>query len=431
MIINIPDEVKFIIDTFYKKGYEAFMVGGCIRDSLLLKSPKDYDIATSAPPDITEKLFEKTIPTGIQHGTITVLINKKPFEVTTYRTEGEYKDNRRPDSVSFVTDIKEDLSRRDFTINAFAFNEKEGLKDYFNGLDDLNNKIIRTVGNSNKRFKEDALRMLRAIRFSSQLDFKIEETTLEGIIKNRDLIQNISAERIRDELCKMLISNNVTKGILLLKNTNLLELTIPELNENFKKDEAFNETIKMLMNTPNNLNIRLAALFYSMRNSLNLSNNDTVDINLVRKILRKLRFDNKTISIVTTLLREDTGLLNSNDDIELKKLLNRLSLGNVPLFLDLTKSYIKSLDNNSKLLDSFYNFSNRINSIIDSKDPLTIKDLNIDGGVIISKLKVSPGKIIGEILNHLLYLVLENPNLNNEDFLLKESSNYIRKREIN
>ena len=196
MNINIPNKVKYIIDTFYKNNYEAYMVGGCVRDCILGLSPKDYDITTSATPEITQSLFKKTIPTGLDHGTVTVVIEHEGFEVTTYRTEGKYIDNRRPESVSFVSDIKEDLSRRDFTINAFAYNEQSGLVDYFDGLNDLNNKIIRAVGEPNARFQEDALRMLRAIRFSSQLDFSIEDKTLSAIKENCDLIKNISVERI-------------------------------------------------------------------------------------------------------------------------------------------------------------------------------------------------------------------------------------------
>ena len=166
MLINIPNNVQFIIDTFYKNNYEAFMVGGCVRDCLLGLTPKDYDITTSALPNITESLFEKTIPTGIKHGTITVVLDNENLEVTTYRTEGNYLDNRHPESVEFVSNIKEDLSRRDFTVNALAYNNKEGLIDYFNGIDDIKNKTIKAVGDPNKRFQEDALRMLRAIRFS-------------------------------------------------------------------------------------------------------------------------------------------------------------------------------------------------------------------------------------------------------------------------
>ena len=198
MNINIPKNVKFIIDTYYNNNYEAFMVGGCVRDSLLGLKPKDFDITTSALPEITENLFTKTIPTGIKHGTVTVVIDKENFEVTTYRTEENYIDNRRPEKVEFVKDLKEDLSRRDFTINAFAYNDKEGLIDYFNGMDDLKNKVIRAVGDPNKRFNEDALRMLRAIRFSAQLGFSIESKTYDAIKDNVQLIKNKSNERIRE-----------------------------------------------------------------------------------------------------------------------------------------------------------------------------------------------------------------------------------------
>ena len=184
MLINIPNNVQFIIDTFYKNNYEAFMVGGCVRDCLLGLTPKDYDITTSALPNITESLFEKTIPTGIKHGTITVVLDNENLEVTTYRTEGNYLDNRHPESVEFVSNIKEDLSRRDFTVNALAYNNKEGLIDYFNGIDDIKNKTIKAVGDPNKRFQEDALRMLRAIRFSCQLAFKIDDSTYAAIKSN-------------------------------------------------------------------------------------------------------------------------------------------------------------------------------------------------------------------------------------------------------
>ena len=213
MNFNIPSNVQLIIDTFYKNGYEAFMVGGCIRDLLLNKIPTDYDIATSAPPDITQKLFLKTIPTGIKHGTITVIINEIPYEITTYRTEGKYVDNRHPNEVNFVTNIKDDLSRRDFTINAFAYNYNVGLLDYFNGLNDLNSKLIKCVGDPNTRFNEDALRILRAIRFSAQLDFNIDKKTYSSIKNNYKLINNISKERIRNELEKILLCSNPIKGL--------------------------------------------------------------------------------------------------------------------------------------------------------------------------------------------------------------------------
>ena len=195
--MKLPNNVQYILDKFDSNGFEAFIVGGCVRDSLLNKKPQDYDITTNAFPEKIEELFDKTIPTGIKHGTVTVLIDKNSYEVTTYRVDGEYLNNRKPKDVKFVSNIEEDLSRRDFTINAMAYSPYLGFKDCFNGKEDLKNKLIRCVGNPDKRFSEDALRMLRAIRFSCQLNFKIEKLTAESIRKNFKLIKNISMERIQ------------------------------------------------------------------------------------------------------------------------------------------------------------------------------------------------------------------------------------------
>lgn len=189
--LEIPCDVQYILDVLYKNGYEGYMVGGCVRDLILGKKPNDYDITTNAEPDIVASLFEKVILTGLKHGTVTVVINNNQYEVTTYRMDGDYEDSRHPENVQFVNDIREDLSRRDFTINAMAYNNKNGLVDCFGGISDLNNKIIRTVGNPKKRFKEDALRMLRAVRFAVQLEFEIEEPVIESIIALGRTIENI------------------------------------------------------------------------------------------------------------------------------------------------------------------------------------------------------------------------------------------------
>ena len=212
------------------------------------------------------------MPTGIKHGTVTVMINGEGYEVTTYRIDGEYLDNRRPEDVTFVSNLKEDLARRDFTINALAFNEEDGVIDYFGGIEDLDNKIIRAVGEPNKRFQEDALRMLRAIRFAATLDFHIEEKTLEAIKVNSKLILNISSERIRDELCKMMVSNNSTKALRLLEETKLLGFILPELqkavgfnqqNPHHDKD-IFKHTLAVVENCPGSLNLRIAALLHDI-----------------------------------------------------------------------------------------------------------------------------------------------------------------------
>lgn len=433
MHIKIPDKVKFIIDTFYENNYEAFMVGGCIRDFLLSKEPKDYDIATSALPNITESLFEKTIPTGIKHGTITVLLDKEPFEVTTYRVEGEYKDNRRPDEISFVTNIKDDLSRRDFTINAFAYNSKEGLKDYFNGLEDLQNKIIRTVGDSNKRFNEDALRMMRAIRFASQLDFNIEKSTLDGIKKNKNLLKNISSERIRDELCKLLLSDNPRKGLNLLKDCGVLDVIIPELTSligfNHKtkdyNEDLFDHTLSVVENTPNDLILRLSALFHDIGKP---KVNDNISEDITRKILTRLHFDNKTIKSVCILIKEYMNVLVNSTDIDIKRFINRTSKENIYSLLEFQKAHVLSLKNSDLDLYELNNMKNKIDNIINSNIPLSIKDLNIDGSILTKELNLKPGKVIGETLNYLLEVVLNNPNLNNETILLEKAKTFIQNK---
>ena len=433
MHIKIPDKVKFIIDTFYENNYEAFMVGGCIRDSLLSKEPKDYDIATSALPNITESLFEKTIPTGIKHGTITVLLDKEPFEVTTYIVEGEYKDNRRPDEISFVTNIKDDLSRRDFTINAFAYNSKEGLKDYFNGLEDLQNKIIRTVGDSNKRFNEDALRMMRAIRFASQLDFNIEKSTLDGIKKNKNLLKNISFERIRDELCKLLLSDNPRKGLNLLKDCGVLDVIIPELTSligfNHKtkdyNEDLFDHTLSVVENTPNDLILRLSALFHDIGKP---KVNDNISEDITRKILTRLHFDNKTIKSVCILIKEYMNVLGNSTDIDIKRFINRTSKENIYSLLEFQKAHVLSLKNSDLDLYELNDIKNKIDNIINSNIPLSIKDLNIDGSILTKELNLKPGKVIGETLNYLLEVVLNNPNLNNETILLEKAKTFIQNK---
>lgn len=358
MIIYIPKNVQFIIDTFYKNNYEAFMVGGCVRDCLLGLTPKDYDITTSALPNITESLFKKTVPTGIQHGTITVILNNENLEVTTYRTEGNYIDNRHPESVEFVSNIKEDLSRRDFTVNALAYNNKVGLLDYFNGIEDINNKIIKAVGNPNKRFQEDALRMLRAIRFSCQLGFEIEEETYSAIKTNYKLIKNISLERVRDELCKILISNNPCQGVNMLKDTGILQIIIPEINSlvgytprcNNHNRDVFNHTLDVISNTSSNdLILRLSALFHDVGklNTLKELPNGHCYFPghaqegavICKPILSRLKFDNNTIDKVSKIIY-DHLVLDVNympTDGEIKRLLRRVGPENIFTLLNFKK----------------------------------------------------------------------------------------------
>lgn len=446
MKIEIPKNAQYIIDTFYNNNYEAFLVGGCIRDSLLGKKPKDFDIATSAIPTVTETLFKKTVPTGIKHGTVTVIVDNEPFEVTTYRTEGTYKDNRRPDDVSFVTHIEEDLSRRDFTINAFAYNSKEGLKDYFNGIDDLNKKIIRTVGNSDLRFNEDALRMLRAIRFSSQLDFEIDDTTFKSIKNNKNLIVNVSMERIRDELCKLLISNNPRKGLNYLKESGILNIILPELipcigfnqKNKYHYEDVFEHTLSVIEKCPKDLTVRLSALLHDIGkpNCFFIDDNgngrffghNVKSENIAESILSRFKFDNKTIKSVCILVREHMNVLENPSNLAIKRLINRVFIENIDLLFALQEADIKSLKLYEEPLKKLKIMIDKTNFILNSKEPLSTKDLTIDGKTLINELNLKPGKIIGDTLNYLLQMVLENPAMNTKEILLEKSKKFLNSK---
>lgn len=413
--MNLPNDVNFILNRFYENNFQAFIVGGCVRDSLLGKTPHDYDITTNALPNKTESLFEKTIPTGIKHGTITVLINNNPFEVTTYRIDGEYLDNRKPENVEFVTNIKEDLARRDFTINALAYSPKLGFKDFFNGQEDLKDKIIRCVGAPDKRFNEDALRILRAIRFSCQLNFKIEEETFNSIKRNFHLVKNISKERIRDEFSKILLSSHSFNGLCTLKDIGLTDLIMPVLKENFNLDnETLKNNYKFLSLTKNKLSSKLASFILASCNFNAIGN-------LVEDILKNLHYDNKTIKETLTLINEFNISLSLNR-YELKKLINKVSKELIFDLIDLKRNFLKL---NNQSLDNINSIEKELKNIIASKESLTIRDLAINGNSLGKELNLKPGKEIGLILNYLLDEVLKNPQLNTYGTLINLAKNKI------
>jgi tRNA nucleotidyltransferase (CCA-adding enzyme) len=440
--MNIPKDVEFIIDKFYENNYEAFIVGGCVRDSIRGVAPHDYDITTNALPEKIQELFEKTIPTGIKHGTITVLIDGNSYEVTTYRIDGDYIDNRRPESVEFVSDIKEDLSRRDFTINAMAYNYNEGLVDYFSGNEDLQNKLIKAVGEPDKRFNEDALRMMRAIRFAAQLGFTIEAKTLASIKKNNALINNISAERIRDEFIKIIISDNPSLGLRLLADTGILKHILPELAQCIGFDQhtpyhdkdIFNHTLSVVEKVPNLAYLRLAALFHDIAKPIcfTLDENNVGHFyghnnkgeNLTRKILRRLRVDNLTTDTTCTLVKEHMNVLVDPTDIALKRMINRVGKGLVFDLFKLQRADILSSAPPFLYLQHVAIMENKINEILNSKAPLSSKELAVNGNDLISELALKPGKHLGELLNYLLEKVLKDPSLNNREKLFELAKEY-------
>ena len=397
--MKLPNNVQYILEKFNSNGFEAFIVGGCVRDSLLNKKPQDYDITTNAFPEKIEELFDKTIPTGIKHGTVTVLIDKNPYEVTTYRVDGEYLNNRKPKDVKFVSNIEEDLSRRDFTINAMAYSPYLGFKDCFNGKDDLKNKLIRCVGDPDKRFSEDALRMLRAIRFSCQLNFKIEKLTAESII---------------------ILSNDPDRGLMLLRKLGFSDFLVEEF-KNLKLINCYDlyddihDTYGLINSLPKKLHVRLAGLFYKVFNSENA-------VEKCRTILKKLKYDNNTINDTCNLVENINNISCNMTRKKLKLLINSVGTENIFDLLDLQKSYLSYMDEyDTECIDIL---KNRVSDILASKEPIFIKDLAITGNDLITELNFKPGKNIGVILNFLLENVMQTPELNNKEDLLNLSKQF-------
>jgi tRNA nucleotidyltransferase (CCA-adding enzyme) len=434
--INIPPEVMFIMKTLNNNKYEAFIVGGCVRDSLLGKEPKDWDLTTNAKPEEIRKLFAKTIDTGIKHGTITIVLNCMNFEITTYRTEGEYLDNRRPENVKFTSSLVEDLSRRDFTMNAIAYNPNEGFIDPFKGINDITGMIIRAVGNADKRFKEDALRMLRGIRFSAELNFSLEQDTIHAIRNNNYLINNISKERIQEELTKLLVSEAPLR-FLLLKDTEILQFILPEFDRCFNISQnnpyhIYNVAMHSLYAVSyieSNKVLRWVMLLHDLGKVFTKTTDEngidhfhghmSKSVQLAEDILKGLKFDNKTLSLIRRLIQHH------DIDIEPKYNSVRKAINSIgdDIFMDLLK--VKTADKKAQnpiYLKAGLDHIDRINSIyLDIKNKqecISISDLAIGGRDLI-ELGFEQNKKLGLVLNALLIAVIEDPNLNKKEKLLE------------
>ena len=422
MEIFIPKEVSFLIDTIYENGYEAFMVGGCVRDSILNLTPNDYDITTSATPQEIMNIFKdyKIIDTGIKHGTVSIILNNNIYEITTYRIEGEYENNRRPKNVEFTSNIEEDLKRRDFTINAMAYNEQFGIVDKFNGLEDLQKRIIKTVGNPDERFEEDGLRMIRAIRFSSKLGFSIDENTLNSIYKNAYIVKNISIERINDEFTKILVSDN-PQNIILLYKTKILENLGIHCNLNGYYYKELEKDINILKSCDNNLLDRLIMLEYLISNKI-LKYIDKHEkykyyCENIKKvnIINNLRYSNKVINYCNDIMEYMIKDIEKIDNIVIKRYLNNIGYEKLNKVFKLKLIYNVFLDNKNKA-EFFRQCIIKLNEIENSKECYKISDLDINGKIL--KDLGYKGKEIGEKLNFLLDEVIKNPLLNKKDILI-------------
>lgn len=400
----IPNEVRNIINILNDNGFEAFIVGGCVRDLILDKIPNDWDITTSAPPYVISRIFDKTIPTGINHGTITVILNNKSFEVTTYRQNEIYTNHRKPDSVSFTDCLDEDLKRRDFTMNAICYNAKLELIDLFGGASDIKNKIIRCIGNPDKRFNEDALRMLRAIRFSSTLGFSIEKNTFDSILKNASLIRLISGERISNELQKIIMGKYCDRFILLYESQ-VLQNLFP-FTSNCK--DIIKDALQKMSFAPYKLELRLCILIVCIVYKLQSPQ-------YLEDIFNRLRFNKKLRKLIYTLY-EYHNYNFKNYKIDTKILINKMGK---EIFLKWLNFYKYMNKNYSNVLDAY-------NSIVETDDPIFISDLKINGDDL-KKIGIK-NILIGNTLKYLLEHCFKYPKDNKNDVLTKLARNYAVKK---
>lgn len=379
-MLFVPTECEYIINSLQKKGYEAYLVGGCVRDMLMGLTPNDFDITTSAPPEITISLFEKTVPTGLKHGTVTVILNGAPFEVTTYRTDGEYKDSRHPESVRFVSSLREDLARRDFTVNALAYNRTDGLKDYFGGAEDIKKGILRAVGEPQRRFDEDALRIMRLFRFASTLDFAPEEHTLSAALTAAPTLKDISAERLYRELLKALCgkSPHALKPLTSAGGLGFLGLTrTPDY-----------EKISLL---PKN-EVRLFVLLFSGGAGITA--------------LDRLKVSNKTRAAADALLRLGSMPFPKNR-VELKEMLFLTGERDLACYLSVSAAYGKDTAEAEKMLEE----------VTESREPYRISDLKINGSDLIKRGIC--GTAVGKTLEELRRLAVTDPTVNTKSRLLE------------
>lgn len=436
MRIQLPEKVNRIIKTLQDHGHEAYAVGGCVRDSILGRIPDDWDITTSALPEETKELFARTFDTGIEHGTITVVMDKDAFEVTTYRVDGKYEDSRHPSEVTFTRSLKEDLLRRDFTINAMAYNDTDGLIDIFGGMEDLQAGIIRCVGDATARFSEDALRILRAVRFAAQLGFSIEESTKEGIRTLASNLALISAERIQVELVKMLVSPNPELLDMAYK-LGITKVILPEFDEMMATEQEtphhiYNvgeHTLKSIGFVPAEKVLRLTMLLHDVAKPLtkeidkngkaHFHTHNEKGAELAKQILRRLKFDNDTINTVYKLvLHHDLRIPATARNV--RRAMNRIGEELFPYYLMVQKAdtLAQSEYKREEKLRNMEDVQAVYEEVLRRKECVSLKELAITGSDLIA-LGMEPGKEIGQMLSSLLEKVLEDPAYNTKEKLIE------------
>lgn len=442
MKIQLSDGVKVIISQINKFGFEAFAVGGCVRDSLLGLTPNDWDVCTNAKPDEIKKCFEdfKVFDTGIKHGTVSVVFKDSVFEVTTYRIDGEYADNRHPENVEFTSDINRDLARRDFTVNAMAYNEETGIIDPYDGIKDIKNKIIRCVGDPDKRFNEDALRILRGLRFASVYDFRIDKTTSDSIKANANLLDNIASERINVELNKLLCGIGVES--ILNEYRDVFTVLISEITPMFDYDQRskhhsrdlWHHTTYAVSTVKNDPLLRVTMLLHDIgkphvrttdeNGYCHFKNHQNVSVEIADKILHRLRYSANFIDDCLVLIKyHDVRFCGSKK--QLKRLMNKIGADNTRLLFEIQYADISAQSEyqQKQKLENIRIAKQQFEEIIKENECFTLKQLAVNGNDI-KQIGITDGRQIGNILNYLMDKVIDNEIENEKSILLQAAQIY-------
>lgn len=459
--IKIPDILKKMNEIFAQHGYKAYLVGGAVRDMLMGKEPHDWDVTTDATPEQVMSIFRKVIPTGIAHGTVTVHFMKNEIEVTTFRTESDYSDGRHPDKVEYTGNIEEDLSRRDFTINAIASYLGDGtITDPFHGRDDIKRKVIRTVGNPLERFSEDGLRPVRAVRFSAQLGFEIERETLKAISEPEILkkTSGISLERFRDELLKLMKAEKPSAGLKLMEESGILDIFIPEFKKcrgciqgdfrGYHQFDVLDHLFYACDGAPaSKQNVRLAALFHDIGKpdvkrviptpqgeQFTFYNHEAKSQQITKEILFRLKFSNAEIANICHLVVNHMFNYTQDwTDAAVRRFLAKIQAENLEDLYDLRLADIYGMNNapvrgqDSRTIALLNELKDRISKETEKNSVLSLKQLAVNGKDLM-KNGISAGKDLGFVLNQLLETVLEDPSQNEKEQLIKIALNIYKKR---
>ncbi len=444
--IILPEQVTFIINTLNEAGFEAYAVGGCVRDSIMGRVPDDWDITTSADPWQVKKLFRRTVDTGIQHGTVTVMQQKTGYEVTTYRIDGEYEDNRHPKEVIFTKSLEEDLKRRDFTVNAMAYHPKEGLVDLFDGIGDMERKCIRCVGCARERFSEDALRMMRGVRFSAQFGYTIEEETKRAVRELAGNLKSVSAERIQVELVKLLVSPH-PDYLREAYELGITKVILPEFdicmttaqNNPHHCYSVGEHTLQGLKEVRADKVLRLAMLLHDIGKPLTKTTDETgkdhfkkhprESARLAQEILRRLKFDNDTRRKVCHLVEYHDWSIDLEADVKVsvvRRLISRIGEDAFPDMFEINRADMLSQSDHlrqeklakQERLEALYR------EMREKRECLSLKELAVSGKDLLAE-GIKPGKELGEILQRMLADVLEDPAHNKKEYLLENLNQYL------